>query len=112
MDKIATPGVPGETEGLSRDGPPPLSPETAEQFMHRFRQAVREEVGDLMVRQPRLLRIAEVASLLDVSQRTVETLIAEGRLRPVRIRPGLRRVSVAQLDEFIRECARGRGGQR
>ena len=72
---------------------------------------MREEIEDLVTRGPKLLRVPEVADTLSVSVRTVETLISEQRLRPVRIR-NCRRIPAEQVEALIQEAGRGRGGAR
>lgn len=56
-----------------------------------------------------LLTIAEVASRLGVAQRYVRTLIAEGRLRAIRLGPRCMRVSE---HDFARLIAERRSGGR
>jgi excisionase family DNA binding protein len=50
-----------------------------------------------------LLTVNEVAALLNVSERTVENEIAEGKLVPLRIR-GTRRFRQQQVDDYLRAC--------
>lgn len=52
-----------------------------------------------------LLSVREVAERLGVSVRTVETLIAEGSLTPIRIR-NARRFTEEQTDAFLRQQAK------
>lgn len=53
----------------------------------------------------RLLKVAEVALRLGLSSRSVQSLIAAGRLRVVRLSPRAIRVSQGDVDEFIRGAA-------
>lgn len=86
-------------------------PEFSTLVSREIRSAVREAVQEAL-RRPQLLPIADVAEMLSISVRTVENLIAEGRIRPVRVRRGCRRFETGQIEAFIRECACGRGGKR
>ena len=52
-----------------------------------------------------LLTVEDVAAHLAVSKRTVETLISEGELVPLRIR-GTRRFTREAVDAFLRTTAR------
>lgn len=64
--------------------------------------------------QAELMTVAEVAQYLRVSQRTVEKLIKDGRLKPVWI-SGVRRFPREYIDLFVRNCPnqrRGRGEER
>lgn len=58
-----------------------------------------------------LLDVKAVARRLSVSVRTVDTLIAEGHLRPLYVR-GQRRFTPESVGTYIRSAARGRGGNR
>lgn len=51
--------------------------------------------------EDRLLTIQQVAERLRLSVRSVETLIAEGVLKPIRITPRTRRFSREQIDDLI-----------
>ena len=55
-----------------------------------------------------LLTLKQVAMRLGVSVRTVETLVAEGKLVPLRVRPKLRRFDPAAVEAYLRLTARGR----
>ncbi len=52
-----------------------------------------------------LLRVAEVASLLDCSRRHVFTLLATGRLRAIKLSTRALRISKAELERFVGENA-------
>ena len=112
LDRVSRTYTPEGSGGASADpdrpDPPLLPPEALDHIKHEVRKAVREEVGNL-VRRPQLLTIQGVADMLGVSVRTVETMIGEALLRPVRIR-SCRRVPVSQVDALIR--AHGRGSAR
>lgn len=58
-----------------------------------------------------LLDRKEVAGLLKVSLRTVDTLVSEGALPSVRVR-GQRRFTADGVDDYLRRTARGRGSSR
>lgn len=51
-----------------------------------------------------LLSVDEVASLLGVSRRSVDQIIAEGDLKPLYIRSA-RRFSRSTIDAYLRRCA-------
>lgn len=53
----------------------------------------------------RLLKVQEVASKLGVSPRTVQSLIAAGRMRVVRLSPRAIRIAEGDLNEFVRRAA-------
>ena len=48
-----------------------------------------------------LLTLADVALALSVSRRTVERLVAAGRIRVVRPSPGVVRVEPRELDAYL-----------
>lgn len=54
-----------------------------------------------------LLTVGDVAAYLNVSKRTVETLISEGELVPLRIR-GVRRFTRNAIDAYVRKAELGR----
>ncbi len=54
----------------------------------------------------RLLSLKDVAWYLHVSERTVRTLIAEGRLIPIRI-GGQQRFTMEGVEAFVRACPGG-----
>lgn len=55
-----------------------------------------------------LLSVSDLARTLKVSLRTVETLIAAGKLRPLWIR-GVRRFHPDAVDAYLRSCEKRRG---
>ncbi len=59
----------------------------------------------------RLLRLAEVASVLGVSRSTAYALAKSGRLPSIRVGPGCVRVDVRDLERFLEERRVG-GGER
>ena len=77
-----------------------------------LRRAVREEIaaaGDRPpVGEPPLLDLAGAAARLNVSERTVESLVATGEIPVVRIGTGrgVRRFEPSALQAFIRRNAR------
>ena len=67
------------------------------------RDTVREELRLHQLTTAPPLDSNEAAARLNVSRRTLETLIAERKLRPLRI--GRKRLfHLAQLQAFLREC--------
>lgn len=73
-------------------------------------ERVSDKLADLIEKTDRpepLLTIDDVADYLRVSKRTVETLIAEGELVPLRIRT--RRMFTREaIDAYLRRIAGGR----
>jgi excisionase family DNA binding protein len=63
--------------------------------------ATFEDLFDALLVAPRLLRIAQVATALASSSRTVERLIAAGELPTVRLGDGSTRVRVTDLDAYV-----------
>lgn len=74
-------------------------------------QDIRAEMRALRVRKDPelLLTLDEAAEVLGVSRRTVSTLIAEGSLPSLKVRRA-RRIRRADLDTYIKHCAK-QGGQ-
>ena len=63
--------------------------------------------------QKQLLSVADLAKTLNVSRRTVENIIAAGKIRPLWIE-GQRRFHPDMVDAYLRNCDRrppGRRGQ-
>lgn len=56
--------------------------------------------------ETRALRLDEVAERLDVSRRTVERLIAAGRIRVIHPSPGRVRVERRELDAYMASLRR------
>lgn len=75
----------------------------------RVRQAVREELAAASADRPAepLLDLAGAAARLNVSARTVESLVALGEIPVVRIGTGrgVRRFDPEALDAFVRRSA-------
>ena len=77
-----------------------------------IRRAVREELAAAGDRppagKPPLLTLAQAAERLNISTRTVESLVAMGELPVVRMGTGrgVRRFDPASVDAFIRRSAR------
>lgn len=61
--------------------------------------------------QSGLLTIKDVARYLGVSPRTVQTIVAEGGLTPIKVRSQTR-FSPENVETYVRSQARGRGGRR
>lgn len=91
------------------DGTNPLAlaEEIAERVVDRLLSDLRDAKWP---DKPHLKDISDVARHLQVSPRTVETLVAEGQLAPIWIR-GQRRFTEEALDAYLRNRAReGSGG--
>lgn len=77
----------------------------SDKLSHDLAGVIREQLQGFKAqhgRQP-LLSVKEVADFLNVSTRTVETLISEGVLVPLRIR-GSRRFTPETLESFLVTC--------
>ncbi|WP_158225270.1 helix-turn-helix domain-containing protein [Rubrivirga sp. SAORIC476] len=91
------------------DTPPPDALADLEAL---FRRAVREELAAARDRpsigEPPLYDLAGAAARLNVSERTVESLVATGEIPVVRIGTGrgVRRFEPSALQAFIRRNAR------
>ena len=78
----------------------------------RVRRAIREELAgaapDRPAAPPPLLDLAGAAARLNVSERTVESLVASGEIPVVRIGTGrgVRRFDPAALEAFVRRQTR------
>ena len=77
----------------------------------RVRRAIRDELAaapDRPAALPPLLDLAGAAARLNVSERTVESLVAVGEIPVVRIGTGrgVRRFDPAAVEAFIRRTAR------
>ena len=88
-----------------------LSPETIQRIAQRV---VAELRGDLILDDsdpptPRLLTTAQVADLLQVSERQIQILSNRGRLRPIRISKRSVRYSAENVNAFIRESIHNTG---
>ena len=59
-------------------------------------------------RAPRLLRLADIAEVCQVSLRTVQSWVASGRLAVLRLSPRSVRVTEEALAEFLEHAAGGR----
>ena len=66
-------------------------------------EAVRAELQSGRIDRQQLLTSKQVANLLNLSKRTVETLVAEGYLSSVKIR-GSRRFTPQSIQQFIDSC--------
>lgn len=80
----------------------------------RLRQAVREELAaagvaaDRPLTRPPLLDLSETAARLNVSTRTIESLVSMGEIPVVRIGTGrgVRRFDPDAIEAYIRRSAR------
>jgi excisionase family DNA binding protein len=84
--------------------------EDPDQLAEALAERIAERLYDLINRPARtdgshLLDVKDVARHLQVSKRTVETLIAEGQITPIWIR-GQRRFTKEALDAYLRKCSR------
>lgn len=72
-------------------------------------QQLHDSLEELKAEAPdgQLLDIEDVARILKVSVRTVETLVAEGKLIPLRIR-SMRRFTREGIDAYLRSAAKPR----
>lgn len=78
----------------------------AEALAARIAERLRDLINEpACTDEPHLLDVKDVARHLQVSKRTVETLIAEGQIKPIWIR-GQRRFTKEALDAYLRKCAR------
>lgn len=87
------------------DGGPP--PGFTEPVVEALAGAVLDALKgrlDIAQRPEPLLTVADVATHLSVSKRTVETLVAEGALAPLRVR-GARRFTREAVDAYVRSLA-------
>lgn len=92
----------------------PLHEEDTHELLHALTECLRmmqEFVSGRTEQDParpptpeRLLTIDQVAERLGVSRRTVNTLIAEGELRPLRIRAA-RRFMPGAVEDYLRRAA-------
>ena len=53
---------------------------------------------------PRLLKVKEVAELLGVSTRTIQTWLELGKLTPIRLSPRALRISEDEVGSFIAQA--------
>ena len=112
---VDSPSVPSPEAPTSPGAHP--SDETAPTLERQFlelQEALYSSLGELIRQEVRALRQApedalltleDVAEILAVSPRTVETLVAEGSLVPLRIR-GTRRFTRQAVDGYLRTCAK------
>ena len=87
----------------SGDGPYGVAPEVQRQLVKELATAVSEAVEDAKLQDKQLLTARDVATYLNLSLRTIETLIAEGQITPIRIR-GSRRFAPEAIEKFLSSC--------
>src|SRR5690606_7322678 len=95
----------GDEEGDSEEhvgSDPPTLERRLSDLVDRIEEVV--EKGEDSDRD-RLLSLKDVADLLNVSERTVESIVANGDLRPVRIR-GVRRFDPRAVRDYVRASTR------
>ncbi|CAN0595678.1 unnamed protein product [Laminaria digitata] len=85
---------------------PALHEHISQAIDHQNRQLLEEH----RTMKP-LLCVGDVARTLQVSMRTVETLIAGGKLRPLWIR-GVRRFHPDTVSAYLRSCEKKRSSRR
>lgn len=94
------------TEGRSQK-PKSKSPrleKLKDAFFQRIAQLIRKENTELLeehLSMKPLLSVEDLADTLGVSKRTVETIIAEGKLSPIWVR-GQRRFHPDAVDAYLR----------
>lgn len=87
-----------------------LQPALNEHISEAIDQHNRQLLEEHRALKP-LLCVGDVARTLQVSMRTVETLIAAGKLRPLWIR-GVRRFHPDAVEAYLRSCERKRRTRR
>ena len=76
-----------------------------EQIGEVVREAVRAELSNHRPQPEALLDSKQARAWLNISPRKLDEIVAAGKLRPLRI--GRKRLfPVAQVEGFLRECAR------
>lgn len=107
-------------EEPKQGAPPPDA--LAQQVVSLLQPALEEHINQAIDHQNRqlleehrsmkpLLCVGDVARTLQVSMRTVETLIASGKLRPLWIR-GVRRFHPDAISAYLRSCEKKRSTRR
>lgn len=103
-------------EEANHDSPP--STDLATQVVSLLQSSLQEHISEAIDQHNRqlleehramkpLLCVGDVARTLQVSMRTVETLIAAGKLRPLWIR-GVRRFHPDAIEAYLRSCEKKR----
>ena len=101
---------PAPTRNLSSgtaDGTPSTRPPLSDAALDAIAERLADRLSALPSAPPPLLTSTEVADWLNVSERTVDNLVALGELIPVRVTPSGRgrRFERQGVEAFIRRCA-------
>jgi excisionase family DNA binding protein len=70
--------------------------------MHRFLMLERPEMADILTSRRRYVKIAEAAAYLQVTDRTIRQMIADGRLTGYRNGGRLVRLDLNEIDAGMR----------
>lgn len=98
--------------------PPDATAEAARQIVATLRSSVDDLLSEATARAKvppppdQLLDVRGVAAYLDVSERFVESLIAEGKLTPIRLSSKIRRFTTDAVDAYLRSCTSSRRTRR
>ena len=111
MKKIAPSGPPGNASSLHGETEPPdVLAAKLETFKSELTQHIVEHIralNDQLLQEHAALKplmsVEDVARTLNVSARTVENLIGQGKLRPLWIK-GQRRFHPDAVDAYVRAC--------
>ena len=89
------------------DGKPSPRPLLSEAALDAIADRLADRLSTIPTAPPPLLTSTEVADWLNVSERTVDNLVALGELVPVRVTPSGRgrRFERRGVEAFIRRCA-------
>ena len=89
------------------DGKPSTRPPLSDAALDVIAERLADRLSALPSAPPPLLTSTEVADWLNVSERTVDNLVALGELIPVRVTPSGRgrRFERRGVEAFIRRCA-------
>lgn len=101
---------PAPTRNLSSgtaNGTPSTRPPLSDAALDAIADRLADRLSTLPSAPPPLLTSTEVADWLNVSERTVDNLVALGELIPVRVTPSGRgrRFERRGVEAFIRRCA-------
>ncbi len=95
--------MPAEPNNLPHFDPAALAARVAE--LEAVVSALSMRLLEVPKAKPPLMSVRDVGRRLNVSERTVRTLIADGQLRPIPIR-GQHRFSPAAIDAYIVACSK------
>ena len=93
--------------GGTTNGKPSARPPLSDAALDAIAERLADRLATLPSAPPPLLTSTEVADWLNVSERTVDNLVALGELIPVRVTPSGRgrRFERRGVEAFIRRCA-------